>query len=154
MLRSIKEFFDANLRAVTGDSAARHQHKLQLATAALLLEVSSADHEQHDREQALLLELLQRRFTLDGEALQSLALLAHQEVRGATSLYQFTALINDGFDRDDKLQLLEQLWQVAFADGRIDRYEEHLIRKIADLLYLSHGDFIRAKLAAKPSDSH
>jgi uncharacterized tellurite resistance protein B-like protein len=82
--------------------------------------------------------------------LDTLWQLAQEEARSATSLFQFTSLINSSYGYPEKIRLLHHMWEVAWADGRVDRYEEHLIRKVADLLYLSHGDFIRAKLASKP----
>jgi uncharacterized tellurite resistance protein B-like protein len=151
MLTAINSFFDCFLKPAREDDAKSKTHKLQLACAALLVELSAADQHRDDKEQQLLLRILRETFSLDEAELQQLSQLAEQEARSATSLYQFTSLINTGYGYEQKVQLLEQLWQVAYADGRLDRYEEHLIRKIADLLYMSHGDYIRAKLASKPA---
>jgi uncharacterized tellurite resistance protein B-like protein len=76
-------------------------------------------------------------------------ILAEEEAREATSLYQFTSLMNEHFDHREKVLMILNMWEVAYADGRIDRYEEHLIRKVADLLYLSHKDFITSKQQAR-----
>lgn len=150
MLSSISNFFDSFLKPAEQDSAKSKQHKLELACAALLLELSASDHHPDENEIRTLLNILHETFGLKDQELQQLQALAEQERRSATSLYQFTTLINASYDYPQKVQLLQQLWQVAYADGRLDRYEEHLIRRITDLLHLTHGDFIRAKLASKP----
>lgn len=153
MLSSICNFFDSFLKPSAQDSTGARQHKVQLACAALLLELGTADQHLDENEQQVLLDILSSTFALKDQELQQLQTLAEQEKRSATSLYQFTTLINENYDYEQKVKLLQQLWQVAYADGRLDRYEEHLIRKITELLYLSHGDFIRAKLASKPDDT-
>jgi len=111
-----------------------------------------ADDRMEAVEKTTLRNILQRKFSLQDEELESLWELAQGEVRDATSLYQFTTLINEAYDYANKVELLEHLWEVAYADGQLDPYEEHLIRKLTDLLYLSHGDFIRAKLKVAGSD--
>jgi len=97
-------------------------------------------------------ELKQVRFN-DGsdriQTLQELLALAKDTAVHATSLYEFTSLINDYFDEQEKFQVIKAMWQVAFADGRIDRYEEHIIRRAADLLYVEHHRFIEAKLSVQ-----
>jgi uncharacterized tellurite resistance protein B-like protein len=153
MLSSICSFFDTFLKPSEQDSTKTRKHKVELACAALLLELSAADQHHDENEQKTLMHILHASFGLKDEELEQLQALAQQEARSATSLYQFTSLINEAYGYEQKVQLLHQLWQVAYADGRLDRYEEHLIRKIADLLYLTHGDFIRAKLASKPGDT-
>lgn len=151
MLSSITTFFDSLLKPGAQESADTSVDRLHLATAALLLELANADHEMDDTEREVLLRILETKLQLDKNTLQTLWELAHEERKDATSLYQFTSLINAAYGHKEKVQLLHHMWEVAFADGRVDRYEEHLIRKVADLLYLTHGDFIRTKLAARPS---
>ena len=151
MLRTITAFFNTLLKPATSEAPHANVDRLHLASAALLVELANADQNMDDQEQEVLLHILETRLQLDKATLQNLWDLAHAEQRGATSLYQFTSLINEAYGYKEKVQLLQYMWEVAYADGRIDRYEEHLIRKVADLLYLSHGDFIRAKLAVRPS---
>jgi uncharacterized tellurite resistance protein B-like protein len=150
MLSSITAFFE---RCLKTDKASPEvtTDRLHLACAALLLELGTADNQLDADEQSTLMQILQTRFGLAPAALDELWRLALAERQEATDLYQFTRLINDHYGHPEKCTLLQHLWEVAYADGRIDRYEEHLIRKIAELLYLSHGDFIRAKLASKPA---
>src|SRR5690606_33089698 len=138
------------LKPDSSDTEQGTEDKLHLACAALMLELCNADQSMDEAEQQSLLGILRKIFHLDDEALDNLWQLAHEEARNATSLFQFTSLINDTYGYKEKVLLLKGMWEVAYADGRLDRYEEHMIRKVADLLYLSHGDFIRTKLASKP----
>lgn len=149
MIDSITRFFESCLKPAVRENAQIAVHRLQLASAALLVELCCADQEYSNEEMHTLRNILRSKFQLDGEELDALWNLAREEVSNATSLFQFTSLINEQYDYKSKVQLLAYMWQVAYADGRIDRYEEYTIRKVADLLYLSHGDFIRTKLATR-----
>ena len=75
--------------------------------------------------------------------------MAESEVEESVSLHQFTRLVNDNYNPEQKLALIESMWKVAFADGELDKYEDYLIRKVADLIYVSHSEFIRCKLKAQ-----
>ena len=89
--------------------------------------------------------VLQHQFGLSGDETRELTELADQEATEAASLYQFTGLINEHFTPEQKVSVVEMLWQVAYADGSLDPYEEALVRKIADLIYVPHREFIQAK---------
>lgn len=150
MLAAITHFFENHLDP--GDAADEEndiEHKLQLASAALMIELCKADQEMDEAEIATLLKILRGKFNLSKDTLDELMSLAEQEAREATSLFQFTSLFNDHYGYEEKVLLIRHLWEVAFADGRLDRYEEHLVRKIAELLYVSHNDFIGTKLSVK-----
>ena len=75
--------------------------------------------------------------------------LAHEKAEESTSLYEFTALVNTQFSVDAKLSLIKNMWRIAFADGEVDRYEDGVIRRVSELIYVSHSDFIRMKIAAR-----
>lgn len=127
------------------------QHQLQLVSAALMFEVIRADGEINDSELITLQLLLQEKFELTENELKELIMLAEQQSNDATSLYQFTRLINDHFNPEQKLQVIAAMWEIAIADGNIDRFEEHIIRRVAELMYIPHKDFIKSKLkAVKP----
>ena len=143
MLVSIKAFFSAELSL---ESSENEQCKIQLAAAALLIELSRADYQREPEEQAAIEAALKKGFDLDDVQLATLIDLAEQENHDATSLYQFTNLIKDEYSAEQRFELVKMLWQVAIADGEISKYEDHLIRKIADLIYLPHSQFIKAKL--------
>jgi len=148
MLVSIKQFFSSHLEIGAKDAALSQQEMIHLATAALLIEVTKADFELSKLESDKVVETLRSTFKLDAMTLDALLKLAEEEVHQASSLYQFTRLINDYYEYEQKLRLIESMWEVAFADGDLDKYEEHLIRKVAELIYVAHKDFIRLKLAA------
>lgn len=121
---------------------------LALATIALLLEIARADHELADSEQRSVLAAAARVFGLDDTAAAALLTQAGQRVDASISLDEFTNVINQECSLADKRACLLAMWQVAVADGRVDRFEEFYLRKICDLLHLSHQDFIQAKLKA------
>ncbi len=148
MLSNIKRFFDRHLQH-GGESEDLSFAQKQLATAALLIEVAVADQVFDDADFSALLKALQRKFALPEEQLNELCELAREEQREATSLYQFTHLINRDCSAGEKFDLIHAMWEVAYADGRLDKYEESVIRKVADLIHVSHADFIRAKHLAK-----
>ena len=143
MLRAIQEFFRSHINSQQGGE--HDEHSLQLATAALLFEMQRVDHDEHPEERAALETALKKTFSLSEAETRELAELAEREARESVSLHQFTSLINNSFQLNEKIHIVEMLWRVAYADARLDRYEEALVRKIADLLYVPHRDFIQAK---------
>ena len=149
MLKTIKVFFESKLVPATAEEPESGNLKTDLASACLLIEVMKSDHELDDREAAEFIEILQKQLDISDEDLADLVTLAEAEAKQATSLYEFTSLINAGYDYENKLALIENMWRVTYADERLDKYEEHLIRKISDLIYVSHRDFIRTKHSAR-----
>ena len=145
MIDLIKQFFVAEIANPDGDL----EHRQQLAAASLMIEVMVIDRSLDHQELCVIKQILQQEFDLDETELDKLIALARQEVRDSTSLYQFTRLVNDHFNQSSKINLIKNLWKVAFADGYLDKYEEAIIRRIAELIYVSHSDFIRAKHEAK-----
>lgn len=148
MIERIRTFFhdrilERDAPGVTGE------HAVRCATAALLVEVMVTDRRLDAAEIERIPALLRRRFQIaDAEARELLA-LARQEVEESTSLYQFTALINEHFSAADKYGLVRSLWEVAYADGELDKHEEALIRHIAELIHLPHVRFIKARNEAR-----
>ena len=95
------------------------------------------------------IEVLSKQLDISDEDLADLVALAETEAQQATSLYEFTSLINAGYDYAHKLSLIENMWRIAYLDAKLDKYEEHLIRRISDLIYVSHKDFMRTKHSAR-----
>jgi uncharacterized tellurite resistance protein B-like protein len=147
MLKAIQDFFRDQVGVHEGEG--HDQRSLQLATAALLFEMLRADYAEHPEELDALKRALQKSFSLSAGETHELARLAEREAAEAVSLYQFTALINQHFSPGEKVRVVEMLWQVAYADGRLHRYEEALVRKVAELIHVPHRDFIQAKLRVK-----
>ncbi|MBL8472302.1 MAG: TerB family tellurite resistance protein [Rhodocyclaceae bacterium] len=134
-----------------GLAQTEHQegHSLQVATAVLLSEVMRADSEIAESEQAALRRILKERFNLSDDEAGRLAQRGRAASLDASDLYQFTSAINQALDLPERVQIMEYLWQVALADSRLDAYENHLMRRLADLLYIGHGDYVAAKTRAR-----
>ncbi|HJX16759.1 MAG TPA: TerB family tellurite resistance protein [Acidiferrobacterales bacterium] len=145
MLRNLKQFFDQHIRPAGGLPAAGAQHALQVATAALLIEVMRSDRELKDAERQAVTAAIQARFELSMEETATLLRLADTEAEQATDYYQFTTLINKHFNAAQKEQVVEYMWQVAAADHVIDRFERTLVHKVADLLHVSRPAQIAAR---------
>jgi uncharacterized tellurite resistance protein B-like protein len=146
MFTSLKEFLAANLPG--GSEGDNHERSIELCAAVLMLEISLADSQLHEDELRVIEQAIQRNFHLGTDEVDTLLELARKEVDHAVSIHDFTRLIKDSLDMTEKIRLVEMLWRVANADGVIDKYEEYFIRKIADLLYVPHKDYIKAKLRA------
>lgn len=149
MIASVKEFFSRLIEPDAAQSAADIEQALQIATAALLLEMMRMDDHVAAEEQAAIATALRGQFGLDAAALDALLALAEQEADQASGYYQFTSLINKTCDAAQKVRIVENLWRVALADGHLAAQELHLMRKLADLLYVGHADYIAAKERAR-----
>ncbi|MCG8415387.1 MAG: TerB family tellurite resistance protein [Pseudomonadales bacterium] len=149
MLNSIKSFFEEKLSKKDSDESSSNVSSTDLASAALLIELINSDNELDDRETEEFLEVLQSSLEIPEEDLKEMVRLAEAQAHQATSLYEFTRLINDEYDYQQKLQLISNMWRIAFSDKELDKYEEHLIRKVSELIYVSHSDFIKAKLQVR-----
>ncbi len=144
MIRALKSLFEVSPR----ESEEERRHRQQLAAAALLIETARADFTEDSSERAALARLLSNTLQLSADEVEELVAAASSRVDRATSLYEFTRVINDHYSAEQKLQLVADMWAVAYADGNLDKYEEHLIRQVAELTYVPHQDYIRTKLAA------
>jgi len=142
MINKIKAFFNKNVVEADDNTLTTEQ----LATAALLIEVMVIDGNLDEQELQSISGTLSEMLDISSEQIDELILLSRDEVAEATSLYQFTREI---YDHDKKMALMMAMWRVAFADGHLDKHEEGIIRRVADLLHILHSDFIRCKLAAK-----
>lgn len=125
------------------------EHELQLATAALLVEVATIDQHLDDREKQELQTLLIKTCELTDDEAKALMDNALEASSNAASLYDFTQSINQHCSYPQKLSLMTGLWRVAYADEILDKYEEHIIRRIADLIHVSHSDFIQTKIQVR-----
>ncbi|CAA0121171.1 Uncharacterised protein [BD1-7 clade bacterium] len=149
MIKAIQQFFEQSLTSTSPHS----EDELNLATAALLVEVMVADDHGGELERAQLIKLLENEFDVAAGHVEELLAHAEASVKESNDLYQFTRQINDNFQYPEKTHLIEALWRIAYADGRLDKYEEYTIRKISELLYVHHNDFIKAKITARSSNA-
>jgi len=149
MLGKLNDFIATIAGPASGED--RTGHTLQLATAVLLIEDMRSDFDSTDHEQATILKILRERFQLSDAEVAHLSELGYQTARGAHDFHQFTSLINRELEKAEKVRIIEYMWQVAYVDDKISAHENNLMRKIADLLYISHGEYIAAKIRAKPA---
>ncbi|SDZ89925.1 Uncharacterized conserved protein, tellurite resistance protein B (TerB) family [Desulfuromusa kysingii] len=142
MLKRLIQAFATPTNQVESPAAER----IPLAAAVLLLEVANTDGEFHPDEQALLGELLKEHFAVSQESLDGLLKLAEETRHSSRDLHQFTREINKGFTQVEKERIIEALWQLVYVDGRLDCYEDALMRQLGSLIGLSHRQLIEAKL--------
>jgi uncharacterized tellurite resistance protein B-like protein len=151
MLKTLKDLFDSLAAPAPTAPGASAEHTLQLATAVLLVEVMRADPDLAAVEREAILAALRDKFALADDEGERLVELAHQTSREASDLFRFTSRINESFDDAQKARMIEHMWRVAYADSVLDAHENHLMRRIADLLHVPHRAFIVAKLRAEES---
>lgn len=149
MLRKLAALFDGALVRENEDPAAR-EHALRVATALLLIEVARADYADDFAEDEAMLASLKQFFALDDESAALLLQEARSTADQAVELQQFTRRLHEQLSVAEKHRIVEMLWQVALADRRLDKHEDHLVRRIADLLYVSHSDLIRIRNRVRP----
>ena len=116
-----------------------------LSICVLLIEVSKSDDDYDDSEKAKIIDLLEKQFSLNHEQIDILMKMADKKNNEIISLHELTASINKEYTYSEKKNVIKMLWDIAYSDGRIDKYEDYTIRKISDLLYIKHSDFIKAK---------
>jgi len=142
----MKNWLAERLGVAAGEESPQREQARNLAIAALLVEVLRADYDVSGPERRQVLDSIRGILALDPGQCETLLELAEQRVDEAHDLHQFTSEVNRAFSADEKVGLVEQLWRVAQADATVHKYEEHLIRRISDLLHVSHRQFIAAKL--------
>jgi uncharacterized tellurite resistance protein B-like protein len=147
MLTAIRDFFDKHLKSP--EQGRDDRHAIALATAALLVEVVRMDGGIDAAEREVALVAVRTKFGLSAEEADTIVRLAEQEAREAHDYFQFTSLLNKHFSPEQKVRVIEHMWEVAYADAHLSAWEQHLVRKIAELLYVPHADYITAKLRAR-----
>ena len=130
-------------------SSVTDAHGLQLATAVLLIEVMRSDANTSDAERTAAVSALRHKFALTDAEMQPLLAQAERAANASNDYFRYTNAMNAHFTQAQKIQVVEHMWQVAFADGHLDANENHVISKVAGLLHVTHGEYIAAKLHAK-----
>lgn len=144
MIQKLKQMW----KQAAASPEASKKHDVSLAVAALMVEIMRMDDKLEDAEHSAIMLALEQRFGLSEDEIHVLIEQAKQEVDQALDMHQFTSIVVKGFSTEQRIEILSQLWSVAWADGHIDPYEEQLLRRIADLLGLHHSQYIKAKIAA------
>jgi uncharacterized tellurite resistance protein B-like protein len=144
VLRKLTALFDSAFARDNHDPEAR-EHGLRVATALLLIEVARADYADDLAEDATMLASLKQFFALDDTAAALLLEEARRTADRAVELQQFTRRLHEQLSVSEKQRVIEMLWQVALADRKLDKHEDHLVRRLAELLYVPHSDVIRIR---------
>jgi uncharacterized tellurite resistance protein B-like protein len=148
MLDLIKKAIGINGK--TGAPAGRVERKVELLSAVLLLEAAQSDYDCSEDEMLHVVETISSMFRLPREYAEELIEFARSERGKAADIYHYTRQVNEHMNRDEKLSILEAVWRIIYVDGQIDKHEEHFARKLTNLLWLEHKDFIDAKLKTRP----
>ena len=125
------------------------ENEIRIATAALMYEVGLADDDLSQDEQNAIESALAATFDISQTESRQIAKIARERSTGSTSLHSFTSVITKNWPYDDRYRIIELMWDVALADGRLDDHEQHLMRKLASLLYIPHKAYIAAKIRAR-----
>jgi len=140
-----------SVSAVPESDGADREAALRLATAVLMIDVARADQVFEESEFDSMLQLIESHFELDPEQAAELVNAAGEKADDMVSLFEFTQLLHRQLDEQEKARIVSLLWQVAYADGQLDKYEDALVLKISDLLYVSRGRVMRLKHDAQQS---
>jgi uncharacterized tellurite resistance protein B-like protein len=145
MLDVIKRFF---IKATTDseDPGKSDDHDIKVATCALLVEMARIDESFTEKETETILDILKNTYGVSADHAEALMAEAEKELVESVDLWQFARLINENYSREEKIGIIETLWQVVFVDGKMDKYEDYLMHKMVKLLRLSHKELIDAKL--------
>ena len=153
MIDLIRKYFSKSGGNGPSDQREEKSHDIRIATCALFLEMSNIDDEFSEGEKERILNILKRDYQLSDEHATELMEVSNGELKGSIDLWQFTNLINKNYSLEEKLEVIETVWSIAYTDGELDKHEDYLVHKLAKLLRLTHKQLIEAKLKVKSSGS-
>lgn len=145
MLSKIKDFFNESA-SLDKKGGQPKEKRIQIAACALMIEMGNIDDEFSEDEKGRIVTILKKEFSLTEEMAHELIELSKEELKGSVDIWQFTSLINENYSPEEKIQLMELVWKVVYADGHLDMHEDYLVKKIAHMLNLRHKEMIDAKL--------
>ncbi|MFK5986964.1 MAG: TerB family tellurite resistance protein [Pseudomonadota bacterium] len=143
MIAKLKQFFQTNLSAIEEKD---ENHQLQLATSALFIEMMLQDGEEQLEEKQAVRKAIKSCLNINDKQIDELFVIAEEELKQSTDYFQFTQLINKNYNPQQKIKIIENLWTIAYSDSQLDDLEEHMVRRISELIYVPHTQFIKAKL--------
>lgn len=151
MKRFIEKFFPSISDKKTGEKEEKGigVHDTKVATCAVLLEMAKIDGEFSNEEQEMIVEMLIESFSLSREEINEIIDTANMEIKGSIDYWHFTDLINRNYSREEKKEVIKMVWKVVYADNKLDKYEDYLVHKLADLLKLTHEELIEKKIEVK-----
>jgi len=135
-----------SLKEESANKSDHHEKQLQIATAAIFIEMAKADGEFSDDEREHVMKSLKKRFGLEDEYVHDLIELSKTELQDSVSLYEFSGVINKNFTFENKYELLKNLWRLIYTDKTLDKYEDHLIKLVGGMLQMEHKQIINAKM--------
>ena len=144
MIDMVKRFFSKLGEGDAGQGAGTHD--LRVAACALFLEMAKMDGAFSDTETKQIIHLLKEHYDLSDEHAAALMETSREQLKESIDLWQFTNLINENYTLEEKLEIIEMIWQVAYADGKLEAHEDYLAHKLAKLLRLNHKQLIDAKM--------
>ena len=146
MLESLKRIFNKSTVETSITEKQVSEHDVRVATCALFVEMARIDEKFTQAEVDTILSILREKYGLSQEHADALLAEADKELEESLDLWQFASLINENYSVDEKIEIIETLWQMVFVDGKMDRYEHYLMSKLKNLLRLSQDQLINAKL--------
>jgi len=148
MFDTIQRFFKPAVNGENDKEKNSETHNVNVATCALLLEIAQIDGEFSAEEQKNIIEILKQEYQLSDEYIEEITKIAEQDLKESHDLWKFTNLINNYYDHDEKIKIIEIVWKIIYSDGNLDKHEDYLVHKLSRLLNLRHSELINAKLQA------
>ena len=152
MIDMVKRFFDNTTAQVSKTGIQHTEHDIRVATCALFVEIARIDENFTEAEMEKILSILKQKYGLSPDHADALIAEAERELEESVDLWQFAKLINENYSTEEKIQIIETLWQIVYVDGKMDQYEHYLMNKLQNLLRLTHDQLIAAKLKVLHSD--
>ena len=153
MIDIIKQFFSKETLNTHPAHGGDTSHDVRIATCALLLEMAHVDGKFSDSERLQIVQTLEDVYGLSEEAVDKLIRVTQEELDESIDLWRFTNLINQNYSVDEKIQVIEMVWRLAYSDGVLEEHEDYLLHKLANLLHLTHKQLIDAKLKVLHGDT-
>ena len=145
MIDLIKKFFDKSKNDDTADRGREKSHDIRIATCAIFLEMANIDGQFSESERENIVTILKKDYDLSNEHTAALLEASNEELKGSIDLWQFTNCINQNYSMEEKVRVIETIWEIAYTDGKLDKHEDYLVHKLAKLLRLTHKQLIDAK---------
>jgi uncharacterized tellurite resistance protein B-like protein len=146
MMDLLKKFFTKTTNDATGAESVGTSLDVRIATCALLLEMAKIDGKFSELERKTVVEVLENSYQLSAERAAAFMEAADEQLEKSIDLWHFAKLINENYSTEEKVKIIEMVWQIIYTDGKLDKHEDYLAHKLATLLRLSHEQLIEAKL--------
>ena len=152
MIDVVKRFFGKPTTEVSRGANQNTGHDIRVATCALFVEIARIDEKFTAAEMATILSILKQKYSLSQDHADALIAEAERALEKSVDLWQFTKLINANYSNEEKIKIIEILWQIVYVDGKMDQHEHYLMNKLQNLLRLTHDQLITAKLKVLHSE--